>query len=452
MRMEVIHGVRTLIYCCVLEFIFLRFFALSEDFELFIEHVQDLWIDTRLRIEYHVVLAALTVVQWTNVALWGAHMERWLSVALASCIRQKFNSWYAVLLVSLFTVLSTCRLRMRLSLRKRKRGIQLKKKASGLKRRKRFEQKLQGRGLSFLILMSCGYGCNAVDGEQFRQFMTGFGTLLQKQDVIVRGITESLAASSSSSTSVAKGLESAARILKAPEQFDPTSKTTWNTWRHSFLNWLSYADGRFLASIQDIEKWTPSDTVETADWSDQDWDLARKLYSILTSYLRGSALHLSRSEAENRNGFVLWKKLVDYYAPATRQRALSLSQAISSFPQFVPGADKTLQEHVSGMETLVQQYDALSSKAFDRDVLLGVLLRLCPDNIRQHLTLAISDSFSYQEVKERIFAYTRSSRMWNVNDVLKTVGKQMPSSSKGDAGPVPMEVDAVMRKKSKNGS
>lgn len=71
---------------------------------------------------------------------------------------------------------------------------------------------------------------------------------------------------------------------------------------------------------------------------------------------------------------------------------------------------------------------------------------------RQRLTWAISDSSSYQEVKERTFAYQSSSRMWNVNDVLKTVGKQMPSSSKGDAGPVPMEVDAVMRKKSKNGS
>ena len=248
----------------MLEFIFLRLFALSEDFELFVEQVQIWWIDTTLCIEYHAVLAALTVVHWTNVALWGAHVERWLSVVLASCVRQEFNSWYAVLLVSLFTVLSTCMLRMRLSLRKRKRGVQLKKRTSGLKKKKRLEQRFQFRGLSFLILMSCGYSCNAMDGEQFRQFTTGFGTLLQKQDVIVRGITESLAASSSSST--AKGLESAARILKSPEQFDPTSETTWNTWRHSFLNWLSYADGRFLASLQDIEKLTPSDAVETADW------------------------------------------------------------------------------------------------------------------------------------------------------------------------------------------
>ena len=76
-----------------------------------------------------------------------------------------------------------------------------------------------------------------------------------------------------------------------------------------------------------------------------------------------------------------------------RQRSLALSQAISSFPQFVAGGDRTLQDHIVNMETLVQQYDALSAKQFDRDVLLGVLLRLCPDHIRQHLSLAISDSF-----------------------------------------------------------
>ena len=130
----------------------------------------------------------------------------------------------------------------------------------------------------------------------------------------------------------------------------------------------------------------------------------------------GAALQLSRSGSETRNGFALWKTLVDHYALATRQRALALSQAISSFPQYKQTAGKTLQEHIMSMEALVQQYDALNAKQFDCDVLLGVLMRLCPEGIRQRLSLAITESTSYQEVRERILAFERSSRLWSVDN------------------------------------
>ena len=49
-------------------------------------------------------------------------------------------------------------------------------------------------------------------------------------------------------------------------------------------------------------------TTVGVDWSSTEWDLSRKLYAILTSYLKGSALHLSKAGVEDRNGFVLWKR------------------------------------------------------------------------------------------------------------------------------------------------
>ena len=69
---------------------------------------------------------------------------------------------------------------------------------------------------------------------------------------------------------MAKSLESASKILKTPELFDPSSDSmAWVTWRHSFLNWLSYADGRFLEAIQDNEKLSPAEAVETRRWIGQ---------------------------------------------------------------------------------------------------------------------------------------------------------------------------------------
>ena len=109
------------------------------------------------------------------------------------------------------------------------------------------------------------------------------------------------------------------------------------------------------------------------------------------------------------------------------------------------GPGRTLQEHIMGMEALVQQYDSLRAKPFDREVLLGVLMRLCLEGIRQHLTLSISDSTSYQEVRERILAYERSSRLWSVEDTTKSVTNKQNSNT-DNMGLAPMEVDAVTYK------
>ena len=108
--------------------------------------------------------------------------------------------------------------------------------------------------------------------SNFRNSCKVLGQLITRQEATLRGVAEVLGASSGSATaSVAKSLESASKILKTPEQFDPSSDSmAWVTWRHSFLNWLSYADSRLLEAIQDIEKLSPAEAVETVDWTGQE--------------------------------------------------------------------------------------------------------------------------------------------------------------------------------------
>ena len=347
----------------------------------------------------------------------------------------------------------------------RKFKIQTQKRFSGCGNVRRFNSKLNRRGFGLLVFLLSGYGAQSMDAQQFGQFMDAMNTIVQRQNVVAESTANLVAtipnllqqatqtsaiSSSSTSSNLARNLESAAKILKAPEIFDSTDSAMWINWHHSFLNWLSYSDNRFVNFIRDIDNLEPHVELDAVDWSDDDWDLARKLYAILTSYLKGSSLQLSRSQAEERNGFKLWKMLTDHFAPATRQRALALSQAISKFPPF--SNDKSLQEQLSSLETLVQEYDVLRAKPFDREVfLLGVLLRICPESIRQHLTFAFSEGTSYQDVCEKILAYERSSKAWTMNDVMKQVnassGKQNSLPSVGvDTGPAPMEIDNVVWK------
>ena len=166
--------------------------------------------------------------------------------------------------------------------------------------------------------------------------------------------------------------------------------------------------------------------------------LSVRLYAVLTSYLRGSALQLSRSMSSSKNGLQLWKVLVNQYAPATKQRSLAISQAIATYPGFT--RDKTFAESIAGLEQLVNEYFVVTNKKFDEDVLLGVLLRCSPQSLRQHLTLTMTRETTYRQARELILGYERSAKTWDVQSVLK----QFQASSSHDAqGPTPMEVDRV---------
>ena len=94
---------------------------------------------------------------------------------------------------------------------------------------------------------------------------------------------------------------------------------------------MGYGETEIVNSIATVERMAVEESVEMDQFTDAIKTQSQRLYSILTSYLRGSALQVSRSLAADRNGFKLWKTLINQHAPNTKQRALALSQAISSF-------------------------------------------------------------------------------------------------------------------------
>ena len=299
---------------CLMEACLVAHFLMTVEFECWVEWMHFTLVDWTLCIAIQSIGAALYLVERCRSALLGPQWKPLLEVVL-TWSQQKH--WLALAFTVVF-LLAVGWMSCRNYSCKRREKIQRRKRWSEAKRYKRCLRRSCTRGLSFLLLLTSGYGVESMDAQQFQQFMQGFGSLVQRQDAILRGVTETLGPTgSSASASVAKSLESAARILKTPDVFEASDSMSWVTWRHSFLNWLSYADSRFLDSIRDIEKLSPAESIETGDWTAAEWDLARKLYAILTSYLKGAALQLSRSGSDERNGFALWKTLIDHFALQT---------------------------------------------------------------------------------------------------------------------------------------
>lgn len=77
---------------------------------------------------------------------------------------------------------------------------------------------------------------------------------------MAQSVHQSVASSipvASSSSVLNRKFESAAKILKSPECFDSGDSVNWLTWRHTFLNWISYADSRFVDLLKDVENLGP---------------------------------------------------------------------------------------------------------------------------------------------------------------------------------------------------
>ena len=172
------------------------------------------------------------------------------------------------------------------------------------------------------------------------------------------------------------------------------------------------------------------------DFSQEGKQLSRKLYRILTSYLKGPALSITRSIRQSENGFLVWQRLNAEYRPLSRQRGMALAQVLATYPAFLK--DKSVMECILASEEVVHQYNQVTGEEYPKSLLMGTLIRCSPPNLRQHLQLTLQDSSTYKSVKETMLLYEKTTKAWSSESVLKEVGATQ--GARQDE-PTPMEID-----------
>lgn len=94
----------------------------------------------------------------------------------------------------------------------------------------------------------------------------------------------------------------ASKVLRSPESLEGDDPLRYVSWRETFMNWLTYGDPRFTDLIRDVE--ALDEPCKLSDFATTEVkEMARRLYSILASYVRGPALQLIRAESTEKNGF-----------------------------------------------------------------------------------------------------------------------------------------------------
>ena len=229
-------------------------------------------------------------------------------------------------------------------------------------------------------------------------------------------------------TNIAEVLKLAAK----PVQYDNDEKT-WLEFRFKLENYLTLVDERYVALLLNAESQPvanlPTGTEESAVTIRT---LSHTLYALLATLTTGRSLRLAQ-RVPNRNGFEAWRQMAAENAPKTAGRRFAMLQAVLQ-----PGMSDNpakFEETWKSWEHQVDVFENLSSTKLDDDVKISVVLRECPQELRDHL-LVNSHQFEskYHKLRAIIQPYLNRNKTWIVNDFRETV---------------PLEVDYIGKSKGK---
>ena len=372
----------------------------------------------------------MTMFSWTGLVPRLSSFGWMVTCLLAVRTEGRELMAYAVVSVMLLVVLHlTVNRRMMSHL---SRGYSVHQSRIEKKRKCRTVSKLK-KQLMTIILLS---GISTSQCMDANQMMEQMGILAQ---AATRAATAAERALTASNLGRAQdGLQAASRILKPPDTFDGTEVMNFIPWKQQFTSWLSFGDTRFSDRLERIEKMDNAPAI--GSYTDEDRELARKLYAVLGSYLRGRCSQLVRSCNQCKDGFLLWYQLVQEYIPSTRSRSLALAQALAQYPMFAK--DRSVMESILQYEQTVQHFEEASGSTYPEELKAATLIRCCGNKLREHLQLSITETSTYREIRDRITSYEKVSKAWSQESILRQI--QADPSDAG--GPTPMEIDRVYDK------
>ena len=201
------------------------------------------------------------------------------------------------------------------------------------------------------------------------------------------------------------------KLAAKPTQYD--NEKTWIEFRFKLENCLTLVDERYVALLLNAE----SQPVANLPTGTEESAVTIRTLSR-TARLAGDTDHGKKSEIwckecrtemGSKRGDRWWPR-----RPKTAGRRFAMLQAVLQ-----PGMSDNpakFEETWKSWEHQMDIYENLSSTKLDDDVKISVVLRECPQKLRDHL-LVNSQQFerSYNKLRAIIQAYLNTNKTWIVN-------------------------------------
>ncbi|CAE7197298.1 RE1 [Symbiodinium sp. CCMP2592] len=228
----------------------------------------------------------------------------------------------------------------------------------------------------------------------------------------------------------ARRIEALSRFFQKPDMYKPDTREQeidqWTDWRH----------------MDTVEARTNEEANLNATTHPDAARRSRELYAILASFIRNRPLKILRNVAGS-NGYEAWRQLMLEMQPKTRQKQLALMTQLNNMT-FDP--KRSLNEQLGKFDEVVREYERISGTTYPDDLRVSTLVSAAPGPLQVQLHMALTPTTTYNELKEKVLAYERSTTKWHASS-----GLQFPAVTATTDTSGPMEIDVVTHGGGKKG-
>ena len=215
------------------------------------------------------------------------------------------------------------------------------------------------------------------------------------------------------------------KLLAKPGSFDPSSREAeiagWRDWSWALEQYLGSLDAVFTEEIHVIRN-NSGTPVDTTAQSNAEMRRGSFLYGLLASLLKQRPLMVLKAVG-GANGYEAYRQLICANEPHSKNRSMSLLNLIMNWPSF---SNKTsLLSQVMKLENAYAEYERLGT-ALAEEIRTAVLMRCITGQLKVWLQLQITETTSYNQLRELVVSYERSTARWTESMVL---GAEVPDSS-----------------------
>eukprot|EP00971_Amphidinium_carterae_P052214 1027960-Amphidinium_carterae.1 len=217
------------------------------------------------------------------------------------------------------------------------------------------------------------------------------------------------------------------KLIGRPQKL--TTNTVWSDWIFEFENYLVCVDANYQeelrqAAIHGGPVGLPTEPNRQAR--------SHSLYAVLASLVTGKALDIVKTQRDLRKGFESWRRIVHEYEPPNNSRRLALLAELLEAAS-LDGTSRPEQFAVKLLrwEERIREYERFPDCTFDAEK-KAILLKRAPAELATFLRVTVSETSTYEEIRDRVEGYLRSRRLWHLGD-----------TAASSQGPVPMDVGAI---------
>ena len=231
------------------------------------------------------------------------------------------------------------------------------------------------------------------------------------------------------------------KLVSRPSVFEPKSweeeTGMWKDWFWSVEQFLATVDVAFQAELTEVTNHLNREQL-LSNMTPVQQERSHFLYSLMASLLRGRPLQILKA-VPNSNGYEAVRQLIGSIQPASRNRSLAMLSSLMSWPQF--DLRQSILAQLLKLEEAEREYSRIATELSD-EIKFAVLMKsVPPGQLRTYLTVQISDTSSYNDLRSALLRYDTATTKWNSATAL---GFDNSSQQHGEIAP--MDVDRVFNK------